>query len=108
MSDLAPLPSPLTLAAGAADIIRALANRGVPEDRVAREVSGILADWVTRPRGIEAVEILRAELELGVDVAASDLRNLRSDYAPAYRHAERGVMALVAALEVVKAAAADL
>jgi hypothetical protein len=108
MPDLALNPSPLSLATAAAEIIRALADKAVPDDRVAREVAAIIAGWVTRPGAIEAMEILRDQLELAVEVAASDLRHLRSDYAPAHRHAERGVTGLTAALSTVKTAIAEL
>jgi hypothetical protein len=93
---------PLTRATEGMELVRALAERGADPDRVRSEVYATVTGWIGTRGAVPAIETLRDQLGLALDVARAELRNGIGEYAPGIRYAER----LIACLEEAQKTAA--
>jgi hypothetical protein len=99
---------PLTRATEAMELVRALAGRSAGPDRVRSEVYATITGWIGTRGAVPAIEALRDQLGLALDVTQAELRNGTGEYAPGIRHAERLIACLEAARTAASAVLAEL
>jgi hypothetical protein len=91
----------------------ALAAKGVPSRRVAREVEVIVAQWLHAPN-VERFEVksqldeLREQIAIGVGDAEEQLADVDTSEAAAMKQAEATLAALIATRDATQRALASL
>ena len=99
---------PLTRSTGTVELVRGLAERGAAPERVESEVYAVITAWIGTRGAVAAMEGLRDQLSLALDVSRAELRNNAHEYAPGIRYGERLVACLEAAHETATAVLAAL